>query len=118
MFKNFSLIAFGSLFILTGILHFIFVDFMVAIVPPVFPAKFFLVYASGLAEMVLGVLIFISKFKKIAAWFLILLLLAVFPANIYMYMARDQFNFVPQWLLLLRLPSQFLLIYWAYGFTK
>ena len=76
------------------------------------------VYISGVIEILLGLLLLLPETRKLAAWGLILLLLAVFPANIYHLSSGGAGMGFPVWSLVIRLPVQFLLIYWAYGFTK
>ena len=111
-------VLFAILFITAGILHFINPDFFVRIVPPVLPAPLFIVYLSGFFEIVLGILLLIPKFSRRAAFGLIALLIAVFPANIYMALNPQNFAEYNPLALYLRLPIQFLLMAWAFWFTK
>jgi uncharacterized membrane protein len=71
---------------------------------------------SGIAEIVGGIGLFIPKLRRPAGWGLIALLLAVFPANIYMAISpqRTPGRSFPQWLLWARLPLQFVLMAWIY----
>ena len=55
--------------------------------------------------------------SRLAAWALIALLVAVFPANVFMYQHPEKFGLSPT-LLLLRLPLQGVLILWAYAYTR
>lgn len=109
---------FGSAFVLAGINHFLNADFYLKMMPPVLPQHLFLIYLSGIFEIALGVLLLIPKFTKLAAWSLIALLLAVFPANIYMAMHTELFPEFNPALVYLRLPLQFALIALAYWFTR
>ncbi len=68
--------------------------------------------------MVLGFLLLIPKFTKFAAWSLIVLLVAVFPANIYMALNPQIFSEISPTAQYIRLPIQFILIAWAYWFTR
>ena len=111
-------VLFAILFIAAGILHFVNPDFFVRIVPPVLPAPLFLVYLSGFFEIALGILLLIPKFSRFAAFGLIALLIAVFPANIYMALNPQNFAEYNPLALYLRLPIQFLLMAWAFWFTK
>ena len=52
--------------------------------------------------------------RRLAAWGLIALLVAVFPANIYLYQHQEIFPQVSPLLHLLRLPLQLVFIAWAY----
>jgi len=104
-------------FILAGANHFINPGFYIRMIPPVLPYPFAINYISGVAEISLGGLMLIPKTRKLAAWGLILLLLAVFPANIYMALEGGLGIATPlvSWI---RLPFQFLFIAWAYWHTK
>lgn len=108
---------FGIAFIVAGTIHFINPKFYLKIMPPYLPWHLFLVYLSGVFEIILGAMLLIPQTQRIAAWGLILLLIAVFPANIYMAMNPEKFPDLTPMLLYLRLVIQFILIAWAYWFT-
>ena len=84
--------------------------------PDYLPWHLPLVYISGLAEMVGGVGLLIRKIRTAASWFLILLLVAVFPANVDSAVNGAQFRGeqIAAWVLWARLPLQGLLIVWIY----
>jgi uncharacterized membrane protein len=86
--------------------------------PPVLPEHELLNYASGVAEIIFGVMLFIPQTKVIAAWGLIILLIAVFPANIYMAMEAGKSIDVSPIVAYIRLPFQFLFIWLVYKQTK
>jgi uncharacterized membrane protein len=109
---------FGIAFILAGINHFLNTSFYLRMMPPRIPAHLFLVYLSGVCEILLGFLLLIPKFTRTAAWGLIALLVAVFPANIYMALNPNLFPEFSAAALYLRLPLQLVLIIWAYWFTR
>ena len=100
-----------------GTMHFIKPDFYLNIMPPYLPLHLELVYLSGFCEIALGVLLLVPRFSRVAAWGIIALLIAVFPANIYVYQHQDVLP-APPILHLLRLPLQGLFILWAYWHTK
>lgn len=77
-----------------------------------------LVILSGCIEMLLGVLLLFPVSRRIAAWGIILFLIAVFPANIQMAINYYQQQHSLLWLALLRLPLQGALIWWAYKHTR
>jgi len=110
------LLAFG--FVLAGINHFINADFYLKMMPPYLPSHLFLIYLSGVFEVALGILLLIPKFTRLAAWGLIALLIAVFPANIYMAMNAEIFSEFSRTALYVRLPLQIILIAWAFWFTR
>lgn len=110
--------ALGVLFILAGINHFRAADFYVAIVPPALPAPLLLVQISGVAEILLGAALFVPCFRRLAAWGIIALLLAVYPANWNMALNPERFPQFSPVILWLRLPVQLLLIGWAYLYAR
>ena len=110
-----------SLFIIiAGTLHFIKPEPFVKIVPDYLPYHLALVYVSGFFEILFGIGLLIPSLSSAAAWGLILLFIAVFPANINMAVNNIPIQGVPQNQILywLRLPFQAVLIAWAWWFTK
>lgn len=112
--KQLSLWLIGIGFIIAGINHFLNPDFYTAIMPPYLPYHLELVYISGVFEVLGGIGIMIPRVQKWAGWGLILLLIAVFPANLHMALNPEQFETIPTIALYLRLPLQFVLIAWIY----
>jgi len=114
----------GPAFVVAGVLHFIVPELYVQIVPPTFPAPLALVYLSGLAEIAVGIGLLIPRTRQYAAWATVALLLAIFPANVYMAThgiviegmpgGGDPSEFV-RWG---RLPLQGVLILWALWYTR
>lgn len=101
-------------YVVAGLNHFRSPQIYLRIMPPYLPQPEILNYLSGAAEVLLGLLLFWPVTRSWAAWGIIALLIAVFPANIYMYQARETvFKALPAWGLLVRLPLQLLLIVWA-----
>ena len=103
-------------FIAAGVNHFLKPGMYRQIVPPMFPTPAALVAISGVAEIVGGLGLLIRPLRRAAGWGLILLLIAVFPANVYMAVSHDR---IPGWnvpplLLWLRLPLQAVLIVWVW----
>ena len=96
-----------------GILHFIVPGPFLKIMPPFLPFHYELVILSGAFEILGGVGLLFKRIQKIAGWGLIVLLIAVFPANTYMALKNVQPGFltIPQLALWLRLPIQFLIIW-------
>jgi len=103
-----------------GITHFTQPESFIAIVPEVLPFKRALVYVSGVAEIAGGLGLILPATRRMAAWGLIALYLAVFPANINMAINHLPLNGRPvePWMLWARLPIQFLLIAAAYWYTR
>tara|TARA_Y100001954_G_scaffold49593_1_gene52355 strand:- start:2195 stop:2563 length:369 start_codon:yes stop_codon:yes gene_type:complete len=116
---KFSFLILLSLFmVFAGINHFRNPDFYLKMMPPYLPFHLELVYLSGLIEVLCGVLLLIPKTKAWGAWLCIITFIAVYPANIYMAQNPNLFPDIPEKGLYIRLPFQFLFIYWAYLFTK
>lgn len=115
--KRVGLVALSIFFVGAGINHFVDPDFYVAIVPPYLPAPLSIVYVSGFFEIVGGVAVLARSTRPLAGWGLILLLIAVYPANIHMVLHPEQFPEVPTWALYARLPLQFVFMAWAYWAT-
>lgn len=105
--------------IYAGVRHFTNPAPFVSIVPPGLPAPAALVAVSGACEIAGGVGLLVSPLRRAAAWGLIALFVAVFPANVNMAINRDapNFGFAP-WMLWARLPLQALLIAWAWLYTR
>ena len=107
----------AAIYVLAGLNHFRVPRLYLHIIPPAFPSPKVLNIVSGLAEFILGVALCIAALSSWAAWGIIALLIAIFPANIYMY-SNDRAAFgISKWILLLRLPLQLVLIAWAYLYT-
>jgi uncharacterized membrane protein len=103
-------------FIAAGVNHFVSPGIYLGIMPPFLPWPMALIYVSGVAEIAGGLGVLVPSVRRIAAWGLIALLLAVFPANIYAAFHGMQIgdHSVPAWVLWVRLPVQFLFIAWVY----
>jgi uncharacterized membrane protein len=102
----------------SGVNHFIHPDFYLKIMPPYLPWHLALVNLSGGIEIALGILLLIPRTTRLAAWGIILLLIAIFPANLYMAMNPALFPDVKPPVLYIRLPLQAVLIAWAYWYAK
>tara|TARA_B100000003_G_C10893488_1_gene356181 strand:+ start:693 stop:1160 length:468 start_codon:yes stop_codon:yes gene_type:complete len=119
-YKTLTIFVMGVMYVFIGIKHFTDPQYFLDIVPPQLPFKLFLVYLTGLIEVVGGIAILTPKTRKAGAYLLIFLLVSVFPANIYLYVSET-----PQSLLgiseadaLIRMPFQIPLILLAYWHSK
>ena len=98
---------------LAGIMHFVVPKFYLAITPKWVPAPAVVNVMVGLAEIALGIGLVLESTRSLAAWGVIALLIAVFPANVYHFQkARRKGQAL--WMTALRLPLQAVLIYWAW----
>ena len=120
IFKKITIYFMGLAYVYVGIRHFIDPDFFLAIMPDYLPYHLEAVYISGICEIALGAMLFFKKFRWIAGWGLILLLIAVFPANIYLAQneSAQQTIQISENAALIRLPFQALFIGLAYWHTK
>jgi uncharacterized membrane protein len=109
--------AFAALFVAGGIGHFAATDFYVKMMPPYLGLHRPLVLLSGLIEIVLGIMLLVPQTSRFAAWGLVALLVAVFPANLHVYRHQELFP-LPPVVHALRLPLQGVLILWALVYTR
>lgn len=112
------------LYVIAGAMHFLVPEVYVQIVPPVLPGPLTLVYLSGIAEIALGLGVLHPRTRRLAAWGLIGLLIAIFPANVYMATSGVVIEGTPgggdpseivRWG---RLPLQVILVAWAWWYTR
>jgi uncharacterized membrane protein len=116
--KKLVLFGLAAFFINVGVDHFVNPEFYLSIMPPAFPLHLEAVYISGFFEVLGGVGVLIPRLRKIAGWGLVALLVAVYPANIYMAITPEAFPEASVALLYVRLVFQFLFFYWAFSVTK
>jgi len=119
--KLIALWTLAAAMVAIGVLHFVRPKPFVRIVPKYLPAPLTLVYVSGFFEILGGIGLLIPETRVWAAWGLIALYVAVFPANINMLtknISLDPRKPIPRWMLWARLPLQFVFIAWAYWFTR
>lgn len=117
---NRSRILLALFFIVAGCLHFIFPANYMRVMPPWLPAHLTLVLVSGGFELLGGIGVLLPRVRRMAGIGLILLSLAVLPANVQMWLNAQAAGSAVGWqvLLLLRLPLQLLLIYWIWRATQ
>ena len=116
--KQITKVIFALFFIVAGVNHFVDTPFYESITPPYLPWPYALVIISGIAEIVLGISLLIPRLSRVAAWGIIALLIAVFPANIHMATHPDLYPTIPPVALWIRLPLQGILVLWAYWYTR
>jgi uncharacterized membrane protein len=114
----------GAGYVVAGVLHFVAPKLYVQIVPPSLPRPLALVYLSGIAEILLGVGVLFRRTRRVAAWGIVALLVAVFPANVYMATSDVVVEGAPgggdpsaaaRWA---RVPLQAVLALWAWWYTR
>jgi len=119
--KKTLLYVMAAFYVFGGYNHLANPEFYLRMMPPSLPEPEWLNVLSGLAEIVLGVFLLEPKLRAFAAWGIIALLIAVFPANVYMATANLGVDGpgtgagIGNWL---RLPFQALFIAWAWWYTR
>jgi uncharacterized membrane protein len=116
--KCFFLFLLSAFFTYAGFHHLFAPDFYVSIMPPWIPGHLALVYISGVFEIMGGIGVLIPRFRSLAGFGLVVLLVAVYPANLYMAFNPELFPDVPVVALYVRLALQFVAFYWAYSVTR
>lgn len=106
------------LYIAAGVNHFINPGFYTNIMPPYIPWHGFWVAASGVAEILLGVLLLIPATSALAAWGIVAMLVVFFVVHVHMLLNPQMFPGVPYTGLVARLLFQFVLIAWAWWYTR
>lgn len=113
--------ALAVVMVAVGVAHFVRPQPFVDIMPPYLPAHLPLVYLSGLFEVLGGLGLLLERSRRVAAWGLIALYVAVFPANIHMALhgvVPSGTEPLPGWALWARLPLQLVFIAWAHRYTR
>lgn len=105
------------IYLIAGLNHFRNPKLYLKIIPPYFPNLKAMNTISGLAEVILAILLCIPLLSGYAAWGIIALLIAVFPTHLYMFYDKKAGMNLPKWILFLRMPLQLMLIFWAYQYT-
>ena len=116
--KKVLLFAFSIFFIGAGLDHLVNPEFYLSIMPPIFPMHSEAVLISGVLEIVGGIAALMPGLRRAAGWGIFVLLIAVYPANIYMALYPELFPSIHSGFLYFRLPLQFLFLYWAYSVTR
>ncbi len=110
----------AGIFIVAGPLHFLTPHTYLQIMPPYLSHPLALVYISGAAELLGGIGLLVPSTRRAAAWGLVALLIAVWPANVYMASAHLQYPGLlgQSWAQWVRVLLQIPLIYWAWTYTR
>tara|TARA_B100001250_G_scaffold253908_1_gene218437 strand:+ start:320 stop:682 length:363 start_codon:yes stop_codon:yes gene_type:complete len=116
--KNITIYIMSIFYIQIGIKHFTDPNWFLLIMPPYLPFHKELVYISGFFEIILGLMLIFKKTRFLAGWGLILLLIAVFPANIYLAQTNGTAMNISAAIAWGRLPFQLVFISLAYWHSK
>lgn len=111
----------AALFIFAGLAHLVHPALFLPVMPPWIPFHLFCIQLSGVFELLggIGLLIPVDYIQVVTGWGLALLLIAVFPANVYMAVSHIKVHGIPiePWMAWARLPLQFFLIFGVLGST-
>ena len=108
----------STIYVFAGIMHFIKPQLYLRVMPLYLPNHKLLILLSGIAEVVLGISVCIPILKNIAIYGLIAMLITFLMVHFYMLSSKKAAAGIPTWVLLLRIPLQFVLMYWAYYYLK
>jgi uncharacterized membrane protein len=108
----------GFMYVFAGSMHYIKPKIYLRIMPRYLPSPKFLVHLSGAAEILLGIGVCLSATKNVSIYALIAMLILFFAVHFYMLKGEKESAGIAKWLLILRIPLQFVLIFWAYQYLK
>lgn len=109
-----QILTMATMYILGGLMHFIKPKVYLRIMPRYLPAHKAMVFWSGVAEVLLGMGLFWVATRNIAVYGIIVMLFVFLMVHFYMLSSEKAAAGIPRWVLLLRVPLQFFLMYWAY----
>jgi uncharacterized membrane protein len=116
--KEIALYVMSVFYVAAGIFHFVRPGMYMRIMPQYLPFHLPLVYISGIFEIVCGLLLLHPVSRPLGAWLTIATLIAILPANIQMLVDFYQKQNPYLWATILRIPLQFVLIWWAWLYTR
>ena len=114
MIEPIGLYIMAGMYIVAGLMHFIRPKMYMRIMPRYLPNHKALVYLSGLAEIIVGIGLCIPALKAISIYGIIAMLAMFLLVHFYMLSGKKASAGIPKWILILRLPLQFGLMYWAW----
>ena len=117
-FRFWGLVVQSLFYVLLGLNHFWHSSTYVGFMPPHYSNPRALVLISGVAEILGGLGLLLESTRRLAAWGLVLLVLIYFDVHFFMAMHPDRFPSIPAWILYARIPFQFVLIAWAWVYTR
>ncbi|MBO0324233.1 hypothetical protein J0X14_18125 [Muricauda sp. CAU 1633] len=108
----------AGMYVVAGMAHFIFPKAYLRIMPRYLPNHKLLVFLSGVAEIVLGVGLCFKETRNLSIYGIILMLIVFLLVHFYMLSGEKASAGIPKWILVLRIPLQFGLMYWAYWYLQ
>ncbi len=106
----------AGMYILAGINHFIKPKMYMRIMPRYLPNPKPLVILSGIAEILLGIGLCFESTKAVSIYGIIAMLIVFLLVHFYMLSGEKASAGIPKWILILRIPLQFGLMYWAWWY--
>jgi len=106
----------ATLYILAGMMHFIKPKMYLRIMPRYLPYPKQLVSLSGIAEILLGIGVCFPLTQALSIYGIIVMLGVFLMVHFYMLTGEKASAGIPKWILTLRIPLQFVLMYWAYSY--
>ena len=107
----------GLIFLIAGVTHFTHSALYERIMPAYLPAHKSLILLSGILEMCLGFMLLNPETQTIAAWGMMISMFLFLSVHFHMATNKEANLNIPNWILWLRIPLQFGLIYWAYQYA-
>lgn len=108
----------AALYIFAGIMHFIKPKVYLRVMPKYIPKHKLMVALSGIVEIILGVALCIPQLRTIAIYGIIAMLIMFLTVHFYMLSGEKASAGIPKWILILRIPLQFGLMYWTYHYLQ
>jgi len=102
------------MYVFAGIMHFLRPKMYLRIMPRYLPNHKLLVYLSGLAEIGLGIGLCFATTRAFSIYGIITMLVIFLLVHVYMLSGENASAGIPKWILWLRIPLQFVLMYWAW----
>ncbi|TDY14289.1 DoxX family protein [Meridianimaribacter flavus] len=106
----------AAIYVFAGFMHFIKPKMYMRIMPRYLPNHKLLVLLSGIAEIALGIALCIPVLKTTAVYGTIAMLVVFLLVHFYMLSGEKASAGIPKWILILRIPLQFVLMYWAWSY--
>ncbi|WP_396637225.1 MauE/DoxX family redox-associated membrane protein [Maribacter sp. R77961] len=108
----------AAIYIFAGLMHFIKPQIYLRIMPRYLPNHKALVLWSGIAEVLLGIGLVFKPTKNFAIYGIIAMLIIFLLVHFYMLSGEKQAAGIPRWILVLRIPLQFALMFWAFSYLN
>ncbi len=105
-------------YVIAGFGHFVKPNWYIRVMPPYYPWPRALVALTGILEIGLGVLLFFPAWKDWGLYGIMGMLLLFLSVHTHMLKSKEDAAGIPRWILIIRLPLQFALMYWAYSYLN